>query len=120
MRNIKQVNIKNRTRYVFDDMINIKGFDPSVIKIDKKSYENIGIYNIKYITIKSISDCKNINSVNLLHLTIGEVNGYIEESNENKYLRFPLLINTKSFWMKSNIISKQKMQTNLVNMRNIL
>ena len=88
MRNIKQVNIKNRTRYVFDDMINIKGFDPSVIKIDKKSYENIGIYNIKYITIKSISDCKNINSVNLLYLTIGEVNGYIEESNENKYLTF--------------------------------
>ena len=43
MRNIKQVNIKNRTYYVFNDLINIKDFDPSVIKIDKKSYKNIGI-----------------------------------------------------------------------------
>ena len=31
-------------------MINIKGFDPNLIKIDKKSYKNVGIYNIGYIT----------------------------------------------------------------------
>ena len=47
-------------------MINIKDFDSSLIKINKKLYENIGIYHIRYITIKSISDCKNINSVNPL------------------------------------------------------
>ena len=33
-------------------MINIKDFDPSLIKIDKYSYKNIRIYNIGYITIK--------------------------------------------------------------------
>ena len=32
--------------YFFNDMINIKNFDPSLIKIDKKSFENIDIYNI--------------------------------------------------------------------------
>ena len=48
-------------------MINIKDFDPSLIKIDKKSYKNIGIYHIGYITIKSISDCENSNSVNPLY-----------------------------------------------------
>ena len=37
---------------------------------------------------KSISDCENINSVNLLYLIIGDVNRYIEESNGNKYLTF--------------------------------
>ena len=37
MRNIKEINIKNQTYYFFDDMINIKDFDPILLKIDKKS-----------------------------------------------------------------------------------
>ena len=37
-------------------MINIKDFDPSLLKIDKKSYKSIGIYYIGYITMKSNSD----------------------------------------------------------------
>ena len=48
MANIKQINIKNRTYYFFNDMINIKDFDPYLIKIDKEAYKNIGIYNIGY------------------------------------------------------------------------
>ena len=84
MKNIKQINIKNRTYYFFNDMINIEDSDLSLIKIDK----NIGIYHIGYITIKSISDCENINCVNPLYLMIDEVDGYIEESNGNKYLTF--------------------------------
>ena len=89
MGNIKQINIKSRTYYFFHDMINIKDFDPSLIKIDKKSYKNIGIYHIGYITIKSISDCENFNRVNPLYLIIGKVDGYIEEeSNGNTYLTF--------------------------------
>ena len=87
MVNIK-INIKNPTYYFFNDMINIKDFDPSLIKIDKKSYKNIGIYYIGYITTKSISDYKNINSVNPLYLVIGEVDEYIEENNGNKHLTF--------------------------------
>ena len=83
MGNIKQINIKNRTYYFFNDMINIKDFDSSQLKIDKKSYKNIGTYYIGYITIKSISDYENINSVNPLYLIIAEVNGYIEENNGN-------------------------------------
>ena len=46
MRNIKQINIKNRTYYFFNGMINIKDFDSSLLKINKKSCKNIGIYNI--------------------------------------------------------------------------
>ena len=45
-------------------MISIKDFHSSLIKIEKKSYKNIGIYNIGYITIKKIGDCGNIHSVN--------------------------------------------------------
>ena len=88
MGNIKQINIKNRTNYFFNDMINIKNFDSRLLKIDKKSYKSIGIYYIGYITMKSISDYENINSVNPLYLIIGEVAGYSEENNGNKYLIF--------------------------------
>ena len=42
---VKDIDIKNRIYYVFDD-INIKHFDPNKIKIDEKSYKNILIYYI--------------------------------------------------------------------------
>ena len=60
-------------------MINIKNFDPILLKIDKKSNEDIGIYNIGYITIKKIDDCENIYSVNPLYLIIAHANGYINK-----------------------------------------
>ena len=68
MGEIKQINIKNRTYYFHNDMINIKNFESNLLKIDRKSYKNIGIYNIGYITIKKIDDCENIYSVNPLYL----------------------------------------------------
>ena len=49
---IKQIDIKNQTYYFYNDMINIKKFDSSSFKINKKSYKDIGIYNIGYTTIK--------------------------------------------------------------------
>ena len=52
MREVKQRNIKNRTYYFYNDIIDLKNFDARLLKIDKKSYKNIGIYNIGYITIK--------------------------------------------------------------------
>ena len=85
---VKQIDIKNRTYYFYNDMINIKKFDSNLLKIDKKSYKDIGIYNIGYITIKKIDDCKNIYSVNPLYLRINHANGYIEEKGMNKYLIF--------------------------------
>ena len=41
---IKDIDTKNHTYYFFDDIINIKIFDPNNIKIDQKSYKNILIY----------------------------------------------------------------------------
>ena len=69
-------------------MIDIKNFDAGLIKIDKKSYKDIGIYNIGHITIKKIDDCENIYSVNPLYLRVDHVNGYVEEKGVNKYLVF--------------------------------
>ena len=91
MGEVKQINIKNRTCYLYNNMINIKNFDPNLLKIDKKSYKNIGIYNIGYITIQKIDDCENIYNVNPLHLLANDARGYIEEKNGNKYLIFDSL-----------------------------
>ena len=97
MRNIKEISIKNRTYYFFHEIINIKDFDSSLLKIDKKSYKGCGIYNIGYITIKRIDDYKNIHSVNPLYLMIGKVIGHIEQKNGSKYLVFVLQMKTKKY-----------------------
>ena len=55
-------------------MLNVKDFDPSLIKIDKYSYKNIGINNIGCITIKRFDDCGNITSVNPPLRKIMEIN----------------------------------------------
>ena len=69
-------------------MINIKDFDLSLLKIDKKPNENIGIYNIWYIIIEKTDDYENIRSVNPFYLMISEVIEHMEEKNGNKYLVF--------------------------------
>ena len=51
MRITKQINIKNRTCY-FYNIVNLENFDVGLLKIDKKSYKDIGIYNTEYITKK--------------------------------------------------------------------
>ena len=80
----KELEIKNRTYYFFNHIIN-KKIDPNKIKIDEKLYKNILIYYIGYVTITDSKYVK-INSVNLLYLIINKVNGYFEEFNGNKYL----------------------------------
>ena len=99
---VKQIDIKNRTYYFYNDMINIKNFEPNLLKIDRKSYKNIGIYNIGYITIKKIDDYENIYSVNPLYLTIAHASGYIEEKGVNKYLVFDSTDENKELLKKYN------------------
>ena len=43
METMKQIDIKNRTYYFCNDMINIKNFEARLLKVDKKSYKDIGI-----------------------------------------------------------------------------
>ena len=57
METIKQINIKNWTYYFYNNNLDLKNFDAKLLKIDKKSYKDIGIYNIGYVTKKIISDC---------------------------------------------------------------
>ena len=99
---IKQINIKNRTYYFYNDIIDLENFKSNLLKIDKKSYKDIGIYNIGYITIKKIDDYENIYSVNPLYLTITHASGYIEEKGVNKYLVFNSADENKELLKKYN------------------
>ena len=41
---IKQMNIKNRTYYFYNGLINIKHFNARLLKLDKKTSMGLGIY----------------------------------------------------------------------------
>ena len=102
MGKIRQINIKNGTYYFYNDIIDLKKFKSNLLKIDKKSYKNISIYNIAYITIKTIDDCENIYSVNPLYLCVDHANGYIEGKNGNKYSIFDSTDENKKLLKKYN------------------
>ena len=67
MGEVKQIDITSGTYYFYNDIINLENFESNLLKIDKKSYKDISIYNIGYITIKKIDDCENIYSANPLY-----------------------------------------------------
>ena len=51
MGKVKELNIKNRTYYYFNDIINIKNFHSNLLRIDRKQYKDIDICYIGYITV---------------------------------------------------------------------
>ena len=72
---VKDISIKNRIYYFFNDIVNIERFDPNNVKVGKKSYRNILIYYIGYVTIKD-SKYVNIYSVNSPYLIFRKLSGY--------------------------------------------
>ena len=82
------------------------------IKIGEKSYQNILIYHIGYVTVKDLSYMTR-NSVKPL-LYYRQKNRYIEESNDNKYLALVTADESKDtlkkyeeLWQKSEILLDQ-------------
>ena len=73
---VKDINIKNKTYYFYNNIICIENFAPNNIKTDEMSYENVLIYYIGYVTIKK--DLK-IYSVNPLDLIFSKISGYFRE-----------------------------------------
>ena len=79
---IKQINIKNRTYYFYNDIVNLKDFDARLLKVDGKSFKKIDIYYVAYIAIKKKDDYESIYSMNPLYLRINHASGYWEEKME--------------------------------------
>ena len=54
MGKVKQVEIKKRTFYFYNDIINIEEFISNSLKIDKNSYKNMGIYILGISQLKTL------------------------------------------------------------------
>ena len=101
MGEVKELNIKNRTYFYFDDMTDIRNFHSDLLKIDKKLHRGFDIYYIDYNTIEKLSNCncncscdcdyENIRSVNSLYLIIHSATGYFKEKYDKKYLILDLI-----------------------------
>ena len=98
----KQINIKNRSHYLYRNLIDIKHLDAEFLEINKKSYKSIDIYYIRYSPFIKINDYWSNFSVNPLFLDIAHASGYIEcnsieEKNGNKYLVLDDIYESKKF-----------------------
>ena len=83
METIKEINIKNRNYYFYNDVINLDEFEESKIKIDKKYFNDIDIYYLGYEHKKKISECDVINNVNPLYLRIMDMNGEFKKGKDD-------------------------------------
>ena len=120
MGEVKQINIKNQTYYLYNDMINLKDFESGLLKIDKKHYKGINIYYIGYMTIKKIDDYESIYSVNPLHLQVNHANGYIEEKNGNKYLIFDDFVSENKELLKNMQMFGMELKTKLMTLKKMI
>ena len=87
----------NKKTYLYNDLINIKNFDPNLLRLRKNESPNCDILSIGYITVKSAHGYEDINNVNPLYLMITYVNAYIEENNGQKSLNFMLTDDNSDF-----------------------
>ena len=46
METLKQINIKNRTNYFYNDIIDLENFKSNLLKIDKKNYIKTLVFTI--------------------------------------------------------------------------
>ena len=86
-------------------MIDIRKFEPNLLKVDEKSHKAFIIYYIGYITNKTLGDCENICSVNPLYLIFHSATGYFKKKNGEKYIILDPIEKYKEFFfgIKSEI-----------------
>ena len=114
---LKETNIKYCPYYFFSEMINIRNFDSSLLSTDKISFKSIDAvtYHIKCIKMKSL-DHVNIDCENSLYLVFNNVDGYIENINENKYLVFASTDKNKEILEKyTKLWNEVKNETETIN-----
>ena len=51
---VKQIDIKNRTYYFYNDMVDIKKFDSNLLKIDKNSYKILVFTTLNILQLKKL------------------------------------------------------------------
>ena len=82
----KQLNIKNRTYYFYNGLINALNFEPINLKLDKKTWKDIDIHYIGYVDKNKPEDWR-VKSVNPLYLMVNKVFCIVGDENGVKYLK---------------------------------
>ena len=83
---VRQLNIKNKSYYFYNDLINIFNFESVNLKLDKETWKDIDIYFIGYIDKNKPEDWQ-VRSVKPLYLMINKVFCSVGEENNVKYLK---------------------------------
>ena len=113
MGELKQINIKNRSYYFYNDIIDLDEFDGSKIKVDKKDFNDIDIYYLGYEYKKNITECNEINSVNLWYLIIfGDTDVLRKFANIWKSIRAKIEENTGGIVQYDKDYMKIKFESN--------
>ena len=81
----RKLDIKNKTYYFYNDLINLSNFSINNLKLDKK-WKDIDIYYIGYVDKNKHEDWK-VNSINSLYLIINKVFCFVGEKNGVIYLK---------------------------------
>ena len=81
----KETNVKNRTYYYYNDIIDLDEYNESKIKVDKKDFNDIDIYYLGYEYKKKITECNIMKSVNLLYLRIVDIKGQFEKDKDDAW-----------------------------------
>ena len=110
MGSIKEINIKNRTYYFYNDIIDLKTFDSNNLKLDKKTYKNLDIYNIGYLQLKQlVTVMMLIVSIHYICVLTMRVDIY-KKINKDKYLVFDVTDKNKNllekYYVFNGIMSK--------------
>ena len=82
----RELNIKNRTHYFYNDLINLSNFEVNNLTLDKKTWKDIDLYYIGYVDKDNPPEW-NVNSVNPLYSIIIRVYATVSEENGAKYLK---------------------------------
>ena len=83
MGELKPINIKNRTYYFYNDIIDLDEFDGRKIKVDKKDFNDNDIYYLGYEQNKKISKYNVTNSIHPLFLRIVDINDQFEKGKDD-------------------------------------
>ena len=81
----KEINIKIRTYYYYNDIINLDEFNQSKVKVDKKNFNDIDIYYLGYEYQKKIKECNIIRIVNPLYLRILDIKGQFKKGKDDAW-----------------------------------
>ena len=54
MEKVKQINIENRTYHFYNDQIDLKDFDASLLKVDKKITKRLTCFTLVMWTLKKL------------------------------------------------------------------